>query len=180
MAVADAGRISSPRDRWYNNPTVRSIATQVILVVIVVSVIAWLTHNTTTNLRERGIASGFDFLGKRAGFDMTKIVAIDEHVACIGVDETHEKLRDGRLASTARPADGEASSRRDMKRQAIEHRYAGPVSEVNTDQVDGPPGPQLLRLRRLADHRRRSREVRQSLGRRSGGREATSAPHHDG
>jgi general L-amino acid transport system permease protein len=76
MAVADAGRISSPRDRWYNNPTVRSIATQVILVVIVVSVIAWLTHNTTTNLRERGIASGFDFLGKRAGFDMTTFLNV--------------------------------------------------------------------------------------------------------
>ncbi len=71
MAVTDAGRISSPRDRWYNNPTVRSIATQVILVVAVVGSIGWFTNNTTTNLRDRGIASGFDFLGKRAGFDMT-------------------------------------------------------------------------------------------------------------
>lgn len=71
MAVADAGRISSPGDRWYNNPTVRSIAFQVILIVAVVGTIAWFTNNTVTNLRERGIASGFDFLGKRAGFDMT-------------------------------------------------------------------------------------------------------------
>ena len=70
MAVADAGRISSPHDRWYNNPTVRSIAVQVILVVAVVGAIAWFTNNTVTNLHERGIASGFDFLGKRAGFDM--------------------------------------------------------------------------------------------------------------
>jgi general L-amino acid transport system permease protein len=71
MAVIGAERINGPRDRWYNNPTVRSIATQVILVIVVFSVVAWFTHNTTTNLRERGIASGFDFLGKRAGFDMT-------------------------------------------------------------------------------------------------------------
>jgi len=71
MAVADAGRISSPHDRWYNNPTVRSIAVQVILIVAVVGSIAWFTNNTVTNLHERGIASGFDFLGKRAGFDMT-------------------------------------------------------------------------------------------------------------
>lgn len=71
MAVADAGRISSPRDRWYNNPTVRSIAVQIILIVAVVGTIAWFANNTVTNLRERGIASGFDFLGKRAGFDMT-------------------------------------------------------------------------------------------------------------
>jgi general L-amino acid transport system permease protein len=71
MAVADAGRIGSGRDRWYNNPTVRSIAFQVILIVAVLGAIGWFTNNTTTNLRERGIASGFDFLGKRAGFDMT-------------------------------------------------------------------------------------------------------------
>src|SRR3569623_1304657 len=71
MAVADAGRISSPHDRWYNNPTVRSIAVQVILVVAVVGAVAWFTNNTVTNLHERGIASGFDFLWKRAGFDMT-------------------------------------------------------------------------------------------------------------
>lgn len=71
MAVIDAGRASSPPDRWYNNPTVRSILSQVILVAVVLGTIAWLTNNTVTNLRERGIASGFDFLGKRAGFDMT-------------------------------------------------------------------------------------------------------------
>jgi general L-amino acid transport system permease protein len=71
MAVADAGRISSPHDRWYNNPTVRSISVQVIVIVAVVGAIAWFTNNTITNLRERGIASGFDFLWKRAGFDMT-------------------------------------------------------------------------------------------------------------
>ena len=41
-----------------------------ILVVVVVGIIAWFTNNTITNLHERGIASGFDFLGKRAGFDM--------------------------------------------------------------------------------------------------------------
>ena len=71
MAVADAERIGSPRDRWYNNPTIRSIAIQVILVLVVIGTIAWLTNNTVTNLRERGIASGFGFLSQRAGFDMT-------------------------------------------------------------------------------------------------------------
>jgi general L-amino acid transport system permease protein len=71
MAVADAGRVSTPQDRWYNNPTFRSIAVQVIMVVAVVGTIAWFTNNTVTNLRERGIASGFGFLGQRAGFDMT-------------------------------------------------------------------------------------------------------------
>ena len=70
MAVIDAGRVSGPRERWYNNPSVRSITTQVLLVVVVVGVIGWLANNTTTNLHERGIATGFGFLGQRAGFDV--------------------------------------------------------------------------------------------------------------
>jgi general L-amino acid transport system permease protein len=74
MAVADAGRISSPQDRWYNNPTVRSIATQVILLAVVIGTIAWFANNTITNLHDRGIASGFDFLGRRAGFDMNTLL----------------------------------------------------------------------------------------------------------
>ena len=71
MAVADAGRLKASRDRWYNNPLVRSILSQVILVVAVVGTVWWLTNNTITNLHQRGIASGFGFLGQRAGFDMT-------------------------------------------------------------------------------------------------------------
>ncbi|HVZ14667.1 MAG TPA: amino acid ABC transporter permease, partial [Bauldia sp.] len=70
MAVTDAGRMIESREHWYNNPTVRSIAAQVFLVVVVVGTVSWLAHNTTTNLRERGIASGFGFLGQRAGFDV--------------------------------------------------------------------------------------------------------------
>src|SRR5262249_32711905 len=70
MAVADVGRLNVPGDRWYNNPLVRSIAVQVILVVAVVGSVYWFANNTTTNLRDRGIASGFGFLGQRAGFDV--------------------------------------------------------------------------------------------------------------
>ena len=71
MAVTDAGRLSASRDRWYNNPLARSIFFQVLLVVVVIGSVWWLTNNTVTNLRSRGIASGFGFLGQRAGFDMT-------------------------------------------------------------------------------------------------------------
>lgn len=71
MAVADAGRLKASRDHWYNNPLVRSIFFQVLLVVAVVGSVWWLTNNTITNLHQRGIASGFAFLGQRAGFDMT-------------------------------------------------------------------------------------------------------------
>jgi general L-amino acid transport system permease protein len=75
MAVADAGRVRSSDDLWYNNPTIRSIVTQVVLVVVVLGTIAWLANNTVNNLRERGIASGFGFLGKRAGFDISTFLA---------------------------------------------------------------------------------------------------------
>ena len=75
MAVADAGRLSPAREHWYNNPRARSVAIQIVLVVVVVGLIGWLTNNTTTNLRERGIASGFGFLGQRAGFDMTTFLS---------------------------------------------------------------------------------------------------------
>ncbi len=73
MAVVEAnvGQVRASDDRWYNNPIVRSTLTQIVLVVLVVGSIAWITNNTVTNLRARGIASGFDFLGRRAGFDVT-------------------------------------------------------------------------------------------------------------
>jgi general L-amino acid transport system permease protein len=74
MTIADAGRVSPPREYWYNNPTLRSIVIQVVLVVGVVGLVGWLTNNTITNLHERGIASGFGFLSQRAGFDMTTLL----------------------------------------------------------------------------------------------------------
>jgi general L-amino acid transport system permease protein len=70
MAAIDAGRMTAPREHWYNNPLLRSIAYQVALVVAVVGTVGWLAHNTVTNLHDRGIASGFAFLGQRAGFDI--------------------------------------------------------------------------------------------------------------
>ena len=43
MAVTDAGRLNVSRDRWYNNPLVRSICFQVLLVVTVLGSV-WLVH----------------------------------------------------------------------------------------------------------------------------------------
>jgi len=76
MAVTDAGRLTASRDRWYNNPLVRSIAVQVVLVVAVVGSTWWFANNTVTNLHERGIASGFAFLNQRAGFDMVTFLNV--------------------------------------------------------------------------------------------------------
>jgi len=76
MAVIEAGRIRPSRDSWWNNPAVRGIAYQVILIVAILAFGGWIANNTVTNLRERGIASGFGFLGQRAGFDMTTLLPV--------------------------------------------------------------------------------------------------------
>ncbi|MCF4164281.1 amino acid ABC transporter permease [Zavarzinia compransoris] len=53
-----------------NDPAVRSIVFQVVLLGLVVFVGWYLFHNTTQNLASRNIASGFGFLEQPAGFDI--------------------------------------------------------------------------------------------------------------
>jgi general L-amino acid transport system permease protein len=55
---------------FWNNPSVRSIAYQVLLVGGVVAVGAYLIHNTLTNLARQGIATGFGFLDREAAFEI--------------------------------------------------------------------------------------------------------------
>jgi general L-amino acid transport system permease protein len=66
MAVAEAGRVGSVN--WLYDARVRSIIYQIITAALVVGFIAWLTNNTIENLEQRGIATGFEFLGHPAGF----------------------------------------------------------------------------------------------------------------
>lgn len=55
---------------YWNDPKVRSIVTQAIVLIAVV-LLAWeIVHNTSENLRTRNIASGFGFLGVTSGFDI--------------------------------------------------------------------------------------------------------------
>lgn len=41
-----------------------------IAIVVVLVTVLYLAHNTTTNMKLRGIQSGFDFLSSPAGFDI--------------------------------------------------------------------------------------------------------------
>ena len=75
MAVIDAGRLGAGREHWYNNPVARSIGLQIGLVVSVVAIVSWLVNNTTTNLHDRGITTGFAFLGQRSGFDISTFLS---------------------------------------------------------------------------------------------------------
>ncbi len=52
----------------------RSLLWQMLAVVILVSLLAWLGWNTAQNLQARGIPSGFDFLVEPAGFDIGETV----------------------------------------------------------------------------------------------------------
>ena len=63
---------TSSISRLIYDPTFRGIAFQVALVVGVVAFIWWISHNTVENLKAANIASGFDFLWNRAGFDMSQ------------------------------------------------------------------------------------------------------------
>ncbi|MEP7241154.1 MAG: amino acid ABC transporter permease [Devosia sp.] len=73
MAVAEAG-FGSEKVAWYNNPQTRALAIQAVVVVVVIAVLGWFINNTVTNLRERGIASGFGFLAQRSNFDISTLL----------------------------------------------------------------------------------------------------------
>ncbi|HDR2625991.1 amino acid ABC transporter permease [Enterobacter cancerogenus] len=52
----------------FSHPAVRAWLFQIIAVIAVVVIAAYLIHNTVTNLNNRGITSGFAFLDRSAGF----------------------------------------------------------------------------------------------------------------
>jgi general L-amino acid transport system permease protein len=55
---------------FWNNPSVRAIVYQVLLVGGVIAVGAYLIHNTLVNLERQGIATGFGFLNREAAFEI--------------------------------------------------------------------------------------------------------------
>ena len=55
-----------------SNPTTRAIVWQALAIAVVVVIVGAVAFQTVTNLRARGIASGFDFLGRAAGFEIAR------------------------------------------------------------------------------------------------------------
>lgn len=55
-----------------SNPRTRSFVWQVVVVGILTAIAAAIAVQTAANLRARGIASGFDFLGRAAGFEISQ------------------------------------------------------------------------------------------------------------
>ena len=54
----------------WRDPRVRSIVYQALTLIVVVLLVAYFVDNTLTNLRRQGIAAGFGFLNRTAGFDI--------------------------------------------------------------------------------------------------------------
>ena len=65
--------MTSPnRPPFYRDERVQRILGQVIFVLFIVALFAWLGNNMLTGLRRQGISLGLDFLNNRAGFDISE------------------------------------------------------------------------------------------------------------
>ena len=76
MALRDEARGTVVRDRArtsiFYDPRFRAIVSQAAVVAGLVLLVVWIVDNTIANLQRANIASGFDFLSTRAGFDISQ------------------------------------------------------------------------------------------------------------
>jgi general L-amino acid transport system permease protein len=62
-----------------SNPRIRSVVAQALVLGLAIAALAWLVHNVATNLERQGIASGFGFFQRVAGFDIIQhLIPYDE------------------------------------------------------------------------------------------------------
>jgi general L-amino acid transport system permease protein len=62
---------TAPKKSWsWRSQAFRGLIYQIVTVVLIALVVAYLANNTNTNMKARGIQSGFDFMLGGAGFDI--------------------------------------------------------------------------------------------------------------
>lgn len=66
------GAAKATRPAWYNDPKVRGLIAQIVVLGLVILGGWYLVHNTLVNRAKLGVASGFDFLARTAGFDISQ------------------------------------------------------------------------------------------------------------
>ncbi|SFV33055.1 general L-amino acid transport system permease protein [Devosia crocina] len=71
MTTQEMGHHSAPRMSFLNDPVIRGIIYQVVVAAILVGFIAWIIGNTAANLAAQNKSTGFDFLWRTAGFDIS-------------------------------------------------------------------------------------------------------------
>jgi general L-amino acid transport system permease protein len=55
---------------WLNDPVIRGWIYQVVVAVVIIAFIAFIAHNTATNLAQQNKSTGFDFFFQTSGFDI--------------------------------------------------------------------------------------------------------------
>jgi general L-amino acid transport system permease protein len=83
-SVADRDIRLASRGSLLNDPLFRSITVQLLLAAGLAAFVWWLAHNTISNLRRLNIASGFDFLWSRSGFDIGQSLVAYTHDSTYG------------------------------------------------------------------------------------------------
>src|SRR4051812_15915448 len=71
MASQEILRGEPGRGSFINDPKIRSLFFQTLVVILLFGSIWWIVHNVIENLQRLHIASGFQFLRGRAGFDIS-------------------------------------------------------------------------------------------------------------
>lgn len=72
MSTQDIARPATPKVVFYNDPKIRSLFFQFILLVAVIALFWFAYDNTVANLKKRNIAQGFGFWNVEAGFDISQ------------------------------------------------------------------------------------------------------------
>lgn len=72
MIVASTSLVSPDQRPPAPRLDVRALGVQVAALIVVIGLLAWLTHNAVSNLAARNIASGFGFLKDSAGFSISE------------------------------------------------------------------------------------------------------------
>jgi general L-amino acid transport system permease protein len=70
--MAQSAPQAPARPPFWNDPRVRSVVYQLIAVAVVVAVGWYLVHNTIANLQRLGVSTGFGFLERPSGFDISQ------------------------------------------------------------------------------------------------------------
>jgi general L-amino acid transport system permease protein len=70
MAVDVERSAAAVKGAFWQDSRIRGVILQVLVVVLFVAAVAFIVHNTATNLRNRGITTGFGFLSNTSGFDI--------------------------------------------------------------------------------------------------------------
>jgi general L-amino acid transport system permease protein len=71
MASLDTASQDSSRVFFLNDPVVRGVIYQIVVGVLIVAFFVWIVGNTAANLAAQNKTTGFDFLWKTAGFDIS-------------------------------------------------------------------------------------------------------------